>query len=86
MADTVRPSLRLRQNEQRMILLIGDLIASIGAVFGALYFWREYNSYVLLAKGFTDRQIDRLFLDSIKTAGMVLPFAAYLAIADGGAV
>ena len=67
MADTVRPSLRLRQSEQRVILLVGDLVASIGAVFGALYVWREYNSYVLLAKGFTDRQIDRLFLDSIKT-------------------
>jgi len=67
MADTLRPSLRLRQSEQRMVLLIGDLIASIGAVFGALYVWREYNHYVLLAKGFTERQIKIFFPNSVET-------------------
>ncbi|MCJ7433202.1 MAG: sugar transferase [Anaerolineales bacterium] len=66
MADTVRHSLRLRQSEQRVILLVGDLIASIGAVFGALYVWREYNRYVLLAKGFTEKQIERIFPNSVE--------------------
>jgi exopolysaccharide biosynthesis polyprenyl glycosylphosphotransferase len=66
MADTVRPPLRLRQSEQRVILLFGDFITSIVAVFGALYVWREYNRYVLLTKGFTEKQIDRFFPNSIE--------------------
>lgn len=72
MADTLRPSLRLRQSEQRMFLLVGDLIASIGAVFAALYVWREYNRYVLLAQGFTERQIARFQLS------IQVPFWFYL--------
>ena len=65
MADTVRPSLRLRSNEQRTILVIGDLLASIGAMFGALYAWREYNAYVLFSQGFTEKQIERFQLSIV---------------------
>jgi len=72
MADTVRPSLRLRQSEQRMILLVGDMIASIGAIFGALYVWREYNRYVLLVQGFTEKQIKNFQLN------IQVPFWFYL--------
>jgi len=38
MADIYRPSLRLRPGEQRSILLLGDFIASVGAMAGAIYF------------------------------------------------
>ncbi len=51
MADIYRPSLRLRPSEQRFILLLGDLIASVGAMFIALYVWYQFS----LA-----REIDRL--------------------------
>jgi len=43
MADIYRPSLRLRPSEQRFILLLGDLIASAGAMFIALYVWYELS-------------------------------------------
>ncbi len=59
MADIYRPSLRLRPSEQRFILLLGDFIASAIALFGALYIWREYNRIALIAKGLTERQIER---------------------------
>ena len=62
MADIYRPSLRLRPSEQRFILLLGDFIASAIALFGALYTWREYNRIALIAKGLTERQIERFQL------------------------
>ena len=41
MADnTPRPSFRLRSSEHRVILLAGDLLASIVAVFSALQLWK----------------------------------------------
>ena len=43
MADIYRPSLRLRPSEQRFILLLGDLIASAGAMFIALYVWYQFS-------------------------------------------
>ncbi|MCZ2122630.1 MAG: sugar transferase [Anaerolineales bacterium] len=62
MADVYHPSLRLRPSEQRFILLFGDLVASVCALFGSLYVWREYNRFVLLAGGFTENQIRRFQL------------------------
>jgi exopolysaccharide biosynthesis polyprenyl glycosylphosphotransferase len=53
-------------------LLLGDFIASVGAVFIALYVWREYNRYSLLARGFTENQIDRFQL------GIQVPVWFYL--------
>ncbi len=48
MADTTRPSLRLRPNEHRLLLLVGDLIASITAAILAFYAWQQYSSYQLV--------------------------------------
>jgi exopolysaccharide biosynthesis polyprenyl glycosylphosphotransferase len=62
MADIYRPSLRLRPSEQRLILLLGDLITSVSALLGSLYVWREYNRFSLLAQGFTENQIKRFQL------------------------
>lgn len=46
MADNIRTTpLRLRANEHRAILLIGDLMMAIGALFLALYTWSRYNLY-----------------------------------------
>jgi exopolysaccharide biosynthesis polyprenyl glycosylphosphotransferase len=49
MAENIRTTpLRLRPNEHRAILFIGDLIMSVGSVFLALYTWRQYNLSVRL--------------------------------------
>jgi exopolysaccharide biosynthesis polyprenyl glycosylphosphotransferase len=72
MADITRPSLRLRPSEQRAIILFGDLVASTLSVVGALYLWREYNHYILLARGFTEKQIERFQLS------IQVPFWFYL--------
>lgn len=57
MADITRPTLRLRPSEQRAILLIGDLIASAGAMFLALYIWYQFSLFrqveILVEKGYT---------------------------------
>ena len=48
MADNIRTTpLRLRPNEHRAILIIGDLLMAIGSLFLALYLWRLYNEYNL---------------------------------------
>ena len=47
MAENIRTSpLRLRPNENRAILFVGDLIMAIGSMFLALYTWGQYNLYV----------------------------------------
>lgn len=51
MADTSRPALRLRPSEHRLLLLIGDLIASVGAELLALYLWQQYSIYRLISLG-----------------------------------
>lgn len=73
MADISRPRIRLRPNEQRTILLIGDLVASAGAMVLALYIWYELSLQReiarLIARGFSELRAEGLaerFLD-IKT-------------------
>lgn len=51
MAETTRPALRLRPNEHRVLLLVGDLIASVSAAFIALYVWQQYSLYQLISSG-----------------------------------
>jgi hypothetical protein len=47
MADNIRTTpLRLRPNEHRAILFLGDLVMAVGSIFLALYAWRQYNLYV----------------------------------------
>lgn len=46
MAENIRTSpLRLRPNEHRTILLVGDMIMAVGSVLLALYTWGQYNLY-----------------------------------------
>ena len=60
MAEIVRPSLRLRPSEQRVVLLLGDLLASVTAMFGALEFWRRYSLYQLVAAGMPPNRAERI--------------------------
>jgi len=60
MADILRPSIRLRPSEQRWILLLGDLITSTIAVFGAIYTWYRYSIFVLTSTGITIARAERL--------------------------
>jgi exopolysaccharide biosynthesis polyprenyl glycosylphosphotransferase len=50
MADTTsRPSFRLRASEHRILLILGDLVASIASDFAAIYTWKYYLYYKLLS-------------------------------------
>src|SRR4030042_6633402 len=51
MAESLRPGLRLRPSEHRLLLVIGDLIASVGAGLLALYVWQQYSIYRLIELG-----------------------------------
>jgi len=66
MADIQRHSIRLRPSEQRTILLLGDLVASAGAMFAALYIWYEFS---------LSREISRLM-----DRGFILSRAEHLAV------
>ncbi len=51
MAENIRTTpLRLRPNEHRMILFIGDLIMGFVSVFAAVETWRRYNISVEVAR------------------------------------
>lgn len=64
MADIYRPRLRLRPSEQRLILLLGDLIASAGAVALSLYVWYQLSLdgkvEYLLSRGYSLERAERL--------------------------
>ena len=60
MADTVRPSIRLRPQEQRAILLLGDILASVGAMFGAIYVWYLYSLNRLIESGIPQARAEKL--------------------------
>ena len=79
MADIYRPSLRLRPSEQRFILLLGDLVASAGAMFIALYIWYQFSLFReierLVAQGFTQIRAERIAANIID---LKIPFWFYL--------
>ena len=64
MADIIRPPLRLRPSEQRTILLAGDLVASVGAMFAALFTWYQFSLVReverLITRGFSGARAERL--------------------------
>ncbi len=79
MADIYRPSLRLRPSEQRFILSLGDLIASAGAMFIALYIWYQFSLTReiarLIAQGFNADRAERIATSVID---LKIPFWFYL--------
>ncbi len=68
MAENIRTTpLRLRPNEHRAILFVGDMAMAIGSMFLALYAWGQYNLYVFgilynqyLAEDIAPREARRL--------------------------
>jgi exopolysaccharide biosynthesis polyprenyl glycosylphosphotransferase len=51
MAESPRPTLRLRASERRLLLVAGDLLASVGAALLALYVWQQYSILRLISLG-----------------------------------
>jgi exopolysaccharide biosynthesis polyprenyl glycosylphosphotransferase len=79
MADIYQPTLRLRPSEQRFILLVGDLIASAGAMFIALYVWYQFSLardiQRLIERGYTEVRAERVAAELIN---LKIPFWFYL--------
>lgn len=80
MADNIRTTpLRLRPNENRTILFLGDVLMAVISMFVALETWRRYNMYVavldLMADGFSQRRAE--ILAQIRT-NIEVPFWFYL--------
>jgi exopolysaccharide biosynthesis polyprenyl glycosylphosphotransferase len=79
MADIYRPTLRLRPSEQRFILLLGDLIAAVGAMFASLYIWYEFSLAReiarLVERGFNAERAERIATNVID---LKIPFWFYL--------
>jgi len=79
MTDIYRPSLRLRPSEQRFILLLGDLVASVGAMLLALYVWYELSLareiQRLVERGFSTERAERIASSVID---LKIPFWFYL--------
>lgn len=82
MADIYRPSLRLRPSEQRSILLVGDFIASVSAMGGAIYFWYQYSFYRLSESGLTPRQIERVLTIEVPFWFYLLPLVWLLLMVE----
>ncbi len=74
MADTLRPSFRLRPNEHRLLLVVGDLISSISAALIAYYVWRQYSLYLLISHGVRPERAELL----MRIQGIRVPVWFYL--------
>ena len=66
-------TIRLGALEQRVILIIGDLLASVIALAISLYIWREYSWRVLLSTGITEKQAGKIFSIDIQIWVYFLP-------------
>ncbi|HEY6073075.1 MAG TPA: glycosyltransferase family 2 protein, partial [Anaerolineales bacterium] len=77
-----RPPFRLRPGEQRSILLIGDLIASIGALFASVYVWYQFSLYRLLQTGITLARARRLIQVDVPLWFYFLPVVWLLLMVD----
>ena len=82
MADIYRPSLRLRPSEQRAVLLIGDLIASVAATAGAIYFWYQYSLYRLIESGIRPNVAERIIQVDVPVWFYILPLVWVLLMID----
>lgn len=84
MADRLRsPALRLRQSEHRALLLIGDLLMSVAAVFAAIKVWIEYNRYILVnIQGIGPRRVEQLLNIEVPVWFYLLPLAWLLLMVE----
>ena len=52
---------RVRPREQRTILMIGDLLISVLALFGGLYFWGQKDAWLSFSMDFLKERVDIWF-------------------------
>lgn len=60
MANHQPSRLRLRPSEHRVILFLGDLLMGVSSDLAAIFTWREYQRYVLLADDLRPRIVEQL--------------------------
>src|SRR5229473_8374043 len=60
MADSRSRSFRLRPSEHRLLLILGDLVASIAAVFAGLHIWKLFIIRDLVNSKIRIEQFQRL--------------------------
>ncbi len=82
MADFLRPGLRLRPNEHRFLLLLGDLAASISAAFLALYVWQQYSLFGLISKGIKPERAESLLKIQVPFWFYLLPLGWLLLMVE----
>ncbi|MBT3338178.1 MAG: sugar transferase [Anaerolineae bacterium] len=76
------PSLRLGNLEQRVILFLGDLLASIIALVASLYIWIEYSWRALLATGIALKKAESIFSLDVQFWIYFLPFVWLLLLIE----
>jgi exopolysaccharide biosynthesis polyprenyl glycosylphosphotransferase len=81
-AEGGRPALRLRPNEHRLLLLVGDLIASVSAAFLALYVWQQYSIYRLIDLGMKPERAEVLVKIEVPFWFYLLPLAWLLLMVE----
>ncbi|MBK6791662.1 MAG: sugar transferase [Anaerolineales bacterium] len=82
MADIYRPSLRLRPSEQRTVLLLGDFIASVAGMGGAIFFWYQYSLFRLVESGLKRNVAERIIQIEVPFWFYVLPLVWLLLMID----
>ncbi len=66
-------SVRFGTVEQKAVLILGDVIASVLALVASIAIWQAYFLRSLSAQGYTERQIERFFDFNIQAWVYVLP-------------
>lgn len=82
MAETLRPGLRLRPDEHRLLLLLGDLVAAIAAAFLALYLWQQYSLFQLISSGMKPERAELIVRIVVPLWFYVLPLGWVLLLVE----
>jgi len=82
MAETPRPALRLRPSEHRLLLVIGDLIASVGADLLALNVWQQYSIFRLISLGVRPGRAESLVRIEVPVWFYLLPLGWLLLMSE----
>jgi exopolysaccharide biosynthesis polyprenyl glycosylphosphotransferase len=82
MAESVRSRMRLRPSEHRILLIIGDLIASAGAVLMALYVWQQYSIFRLISLGVRPGRAESLVRIEVPIWFYLLPLGWVLLMSE----
>ncbi len=82
MAESVRTTLRLRPSEHRLLLMIGDLLASAGAVMLALYVWQQYSILRLISLGVRPGRAESLVRIEVPIWFYLLPLGWVLLMSE----